>query len=52
MVQQKVENAIDSGAEYITTTETSCLMNIESYISKNKLPIKAIHIVDILASGL
>jgi len=52
MVSQKVENAIASGAEYIVTTESSCLINIEGYIKKNNLPIKAIHIADILASGI
>jgi L-lactate dehydrogenase complex protein LldE len=52
MVQQKVENALKSGAEYITSTEASCLMNIESYIRKQKLPLKTIHFTGILASGL
>lgn len=52
MVSQKIENAIKTGAEYIVTTEASCLINLEGYIKKNKLPIKAIHIADILASGL
>ncbi len=50
MAQQKVENALASGAEYIVSTEASCIMNIQGYISKNKLPIKTIHIADILAS--
>lgn len=52
MVQQKVENALATGAEYITSTETSCLMNIEGYIKKQKLPIKAIHFSEILVSNL
>lgn len=52
MVQQKTENALKTGAEYITSTEASCLMNIESYIRKQKLPIKTIHFTSILASGL
>ena len=51
MAQQKVNNAIESGAEYIVTTEASCMLHIDGYIRKNKLPMKAIHIVDILASG-
>jgi len=51
MVEQKVENALATGAEYIVSTEASCLMNIEGYIKRNNLPIKAIHIADILASG-
>jgi len=51
MTEQKVENAIKTGAEYIVSTEASCLMNIESYIRKQKLPIKTIHLADVLASG-
>ncbi len=49
MTQQKVENAINSGADVIISTEQSCLMNIESYIKHNNLPIKTMHIVDVLA---
>ncbi len=51
MTEQKVENALRTGAEYIVSTEASCLMNIESYIRKQKLPIKTIHLADVLASG-
>ena len=52
MTEQKVENALKTGAEYIVSTEASCLMNIEAYIKKQKLPIKTIHLADILASGI
>lgn len=48
MVEQKVQDALSTGAEYIVATEASCLMNIQGYIKKNKLPIKTIHLVDIL----
>jgi len=51
MVEQKVENAMNTGAEYIVSTEASCLLNIDGYIKRNKLPIKAIHIADVLAAG-
>jgi L-lactate dehydrogenase complex protein LldE len=51
MGEQKVQNAIDSGASYIVSTEASCLMHLQGYISKQKLPIKTIHIADVLASG-
>jgi len=51
MTEQKVENAMKTGAEYIVSTEASCLMNIESYIKKQKLPIKTIHLADVLANG-
>lgn len=52
MVEQKVENALATGAEYIVSTDSSCLMNMEGYIKKHHLPIKTIHIIDLLASGL
>ncbi|MDA3904552.1 MAG: (Fe-S)-binding protein [Bacteroidales bacterium] len=52
MAQQKVENALATGAEYIVSTDSSCLMNINGYIEKNELPIKCIHIVDLLAANL
>ncbi|MDB4582625.1 (Fe-S)-binding protein [Draconibacterium sp.] len=51
MTEQKIENALKTGAEYIVSTEASCLMNLESYIKKQQLPLKTIHIADILASN-
>lgn len=50
MTEQKVEHALETGAEYIVSTEASCLMNIQAYIAKQKLPVKTIHLVDVLAS--
>ena len=51
MAEKKVQNAIATGAEYVVSTEASCLMNINGYCSKNKMAVKGIHLVDILASG-
>lgn len=48
MTEQKVEQALKTGAEYIVSTEASCLMNMEAYIKKQKLPIKTIHLADVL----
>lgn len=52
MTEQKVQNALDSGADYIVSTDLSCLMNQQAYIDKQNLPIKTIHLIDILAKGL
>ncbi len=52
MAEQKVQNALETGAEYIVSTDSSCLMHQYGYIKKHKLPIKVAHIVDVLASGL
>ena len=51
MAEQKVENAMKTGAEYIVSTDLSCLMHQEAYIKKHLLPIKVIHLADVLASG-
>ncbi len=52
MAQQKVQNALDTGAEYIVSTDSSCLMHQYGYIKKHNLPIQIAHIVDVLASGI
>ena len=43
---------MSTGAEYITGADSSCLMHMEGVIKRDNLPIKTIHIVEILASGL
>ncbi|HNX88357.1 MAG TPA: (Fe-S)-binding protein [Paludibacteraceae bacterium] len=50
MAEKKVLNALATGVEYIVSTEASCLMNINGYIAKHKLPMKGIHLADILSS--
>ena len=51
MAQQKVEHALDTGADFIVSTDVSCLMHLESYITKENLPLKCLHVADVLASG-
>ena len=51
MAQAKVKNALDTGAQYIITTDVSCMMHVQGYIDQKNLPIKTMHIADVLASG-
>ncbi len=51
MGEQKVENAIATGAKYIVSTDLSCLMHLQGYIDKKGYSIKTMHIADVLASG-
>ncbi|MEZ5082302.1 MAG: (Fe-S)-binding protein [Bacteroidales bacterium] len=51
MAEQKVQNALDTKAEYIVSTDSSCLMQQDGYIKKHKHSLETIHIIDILASG-
>jgi L-lactate dehydrogenase complex protein LldE len=51
MADQKVNNAAATGAQYIISTDLSCLMHIGSYAEKNGTNIKTMHLADVLASG-
>ena len=51
MADQKVRNAMDTGADLIISTDLSCLMHLDGYIKGHQLPIKTMHIADVLASG-
>lgn len=48
----KVKQHIATGAEYIVGADSSCLMHQGGIIAREKLPIKTMHIVEILAAGL
>ncbi|MGH2623159.1 MAG: Fe-S oxidoreductase, partial [Sphingobacterium sp.] len=37
--------------EYIISTDSSCLLHLQAYIDQHQLPIKTIHLVDVLTSG-
>lgn len=51
MADQKLNNALQTGADYIISTDLSCLMQLDGFIQHKKLPIKTMHIADVLASG-
>jgi L-lactate dehydrogenase complex protein LldE len=51
MGEQKLENALATGAEYIISTDVSCLMHIDGYAKKQGKNVKMMHLVDVLASG-
>ena len=50
MADQKVNNALQTGAEYIISTDLSCLMHLEGYIKHKGYALKAMHIADVLVS--
>lgn len=52
MAEQKLDNALATQAAYIVSTDASCLLHLQGFIDKHKLPIKTIHIVDLLAAAL
>lgn len=51
MADQKVTNAMATGAEYIISTDLSCLMHIDGYIRYKELQLQTMHLADVLAGG-
>jgi len=51
MGEQKVENALATGADYLISTDLSCLMHLDGYIKNKGYKIQSMHIADVLASG-
>lgn len=51
MAEQKVTNAVATGAEYLISTDLSCLMHIDGVIRHKELSLKTMHLADVLASG-
>jgi L-lactate dehydrogenase complex protein LldE len=51
MAEQKVENALATEAEYLISTDLSCLMHIQGYIDNKNYNLKTLHLADVLASG-
>ena len=52
MGKDKLRRHIETGAEYITGPDSSCLMHLGGIAKKNGETIKFIHVAQILASGL
>ena len=51
MADQKIQNALATGAECIISTDLSCLMQLEGFIKQKQLPLQTMHLADVLASG-
>ncbi len=50
MADQKIINANATGAEYIISTDMSCLMHIDGCIKHKGTELKVLHLADVLAS--
>jgi L-lactate dehydrogenase complex protein LldE len=51
MAEQKVNNALEMGADFIISTDSSCLLNLQAYIDQHDIKIKTMHIADVLTHG-
>jgi L-lactate dehydrogenase complex protein LldE len=51
MADQKINNAIETNAEFLISTDMSCLMHVDGCIQHQQKNLKVIHLADVLASG-
>jgi L-lactate dehydrogenase complex protein LldE len=51
MGEQKVENALATGANYLISTDLSCLMHQQGYINQRGYKLTTMHLADVLVSG-
>ncbi len=49
ILEDKVNNIIASNAEVVTGCDMGCLMNIQGLLSRKRLPVKTLHIAQLLA---
>jgi L-lactate dehydrogenase complex protein LldE len=52
LADEKLNNALQTEAQYITGVEGSCLMHLQGRINRQGLPIETIHVAELLARGM
>ena len=52
MLEEKINSIVESGADTVVSTDMGCLMHIGGAISRRKIPVKVMHIAELLASNL
>jgi L-lactate dehydrogenase complex protein LldE len=51
MGERKAEGAERAGVEFVTSTDPSCLLQIDGILRRRNSPVRAIHLASILAGG-
>lgn len=51
ILEEKVQNIIDSGADAVVGCDISCLMNIQGLLNRKKSPVRILHIAQLLAGA-
>jgi L-lactate dehydrogenase complex protein LldE len=52
MAEDKIERILATGAQYVTSGDLGCLMNIGGMISRYGYPVRPIHLAEILAGDV
>jgi L-lactate dehydrogenase complex protein LldE len=52
MAEDKAAAVAQTGAEYVIANDSSCLMQIGGYLSRQRIPAKPLHLADLLGESL
>lgn len=52
MLEEKVRSIQKTGAEYLVANDVGCLMQIAGMLRRNRIPIKTLHLAEVLSSNL
>ncbi len=50
MDEVKCNSILETGAEYLVSNDSSCLMQITGWLNRNGKPVKSLHLAEVLAS--
>jgi len=51
MAEQKVERIRASGAEAVVAADVSCLMHLQGWMKRHHVPVRVMHLAEVLACG-
>jgi L-lactate dehydrogenase complex protein LldE len=51
ILADKVRNIAETGAEVCAAADNSCLMQIGGALSRDRVPVRTMHLAEILAAG-
>lgn len=49
MAEEKCASALETGADYVVSCDSSCLMQIQGLADRQKRPIRTVHLAEVLA---
>lgn len=50
LAERKLNDVVESDAEYLVTNDISCLMHLDGFAKKHDIPVRVAHIADVLSS--
>ena len=49
MGEVKCASALETGADYMVSNDSSCLMHLQGMLDRQRKPLKSLHLAEVLA---